>query len=692
MDKGIFITGTDTGVGKTVVSALLARYLKREGVGACVMKPIQTGALYSGDRLISQDAEFVRKAAGMSREEASSSYLHKLPLSPYAAFNSRQRKKMIKAILDAFNALRLKYEFVIVEGSGGIMAPIDTDYNMAHLAQDMGLPVIIVARPGLGTLNHTLLTIEYARASGLEVKGVIMNHAHGVKVDLSAGKNAGIIEKISGVPLIGRVPHIKGIDVERMKAGGLPGGNKIYIDTKPVINDGPVNKRGTGLLRDWDKKFIWHPFTQMRDWVEDEPLVITEGRGSYLKDSQGKWYLDGVSSLWVNVHGHRKKEIDQALRRQLNKIAHSTFLGLSNDTAILLSKRLIEIAPGDLNKVFYSDSGSTAVEAALKMAFQYWQQKEPRLKAKRKFISFVNAYHGDTVGSVSVGGIDLFHKIYRPLLFGTIKAKAPYCYRCPLGKVYPQCRLKCLKETEDILKKQHKSIAGVIIEPMAQAAAGILTQPAGYLRQLRRLCDKYDVLMILDEVAVGFGRTGRMFACEQEGVKPDILCLAKGLSAGYLPLAATLATDEIYKAFLGDYAGKKTFFHGHSYTANPLGCAAALANLEVFRKERTLETVQEKIRFLRKGLKRFYELKAVGDVRQAGLIAGIELVKNRKTKQPYKWEEKTGIRVTRQARKYGVILRPLGNVIVLFPPLSISLPELEELLDVTYRSIEEVTS
>ncbi|OGS28010.1 MAG: adenosylmethionine--8-amino-7-oxononanoate transaminase [Elusimicrobia bacterium RIFOXYB2_FULL_48_7] len=439
-------------------------------------------------------------------------------------------------------------------------------------------------------------------------------------------------------------------------------------------------------LKTWDKKYVWHPFTQMKDYEKEKPIIIEEGKGSYIKDTDGKWYIDGISSLWVNVHGHRKKELDDAIRNQLNKIAHSTLLGLGNAPSVELAKKLVEIAPKGLSKVFYSDSGSTAVEIALKIAFQYQQQTGNTRKTK--FVSFVNAYHGDTIGSVSVGGMDLFHKIYKPMLFNTIKASAPYCYRCHLGLKHPACKLKCLAGLENILKKQNREIAALIIEPLIQGAAGMLTQPKGYIRKVRELCTKYGMLMIADEVATGFGRTGTMFACQHENVTPDIMCVAKSITGGYLPLAATLTTQQIYNGFLADYSRQKTFFHGHTYTGNPLACAVAIANLELYEKEKLIPKLQGKIAFLRNELQRFHELEHVGDIRQQGMMVGIELVKNKKTKLDYAYSEKIGIRVIKEARKHGVILRPLGPVIVLMPPLSISINELKTILDGAYKSIQ----
>ncbi|MBI5043613.1 MAG: adenosylmethionine--8-amino-7-oxononanoate transaminase [Nitrospirae bacterium] len=444
-------------------------------------------------------------------------------------------------------------------------------------------------------------------------------------------------------------------------------------------------------LEGLDKKYIWHPFTQMKDWTEETPLIIEKGTGSYLIDINGKKYLDGVSSLWVTVHGHRKKEIDKAVKKQIDKIAHSTLLGLSNVPAILLAEKLIKIAPKGLTKVFYSDSGSTAVEIALKMAFQYWQQKGAEYKNKIKFISLYNAYHGDTIGSVSVGGIDLFHQIYKPLLFDSYKIESPYCYRCRFNKTYPDCNLECADYAESVIKKHADDTAALIIEPLVQGAAGMLVSPPGYLRRIRELCTRYNVLIIADEVATGFGRTGRMFACEHEDVSPDIMAVAKGITGGYLPLAATLVIDEIFNAFYGEYKDLKTFFHGHTYTGNPLASAAAIANIDLFKKEKILQKLQKKIKYLTIRLKEFKSLKHVGDIRQKGFMVGIELVKDKKTKMPYPLEEKIGIKVIKEARKYGLIIRPLGDVIVLMPPLSIKMDELKKILDVVYTCIRDVT-
>ncbi|MBM4124576.1 MAG: adenosylmethionine--8-amino-7-oxononanoate transaminase [Nitrospira sp.] len=444
-------------------------------------------------------------------------------------------------------------------------------------------------------------------------------------------------------------------------------------------------------LADWDKQFLWHPFTQMREWEQEEPVIIERGRGSYVTDTEGRRYLDGVSSLWVNVHGHRHPALDRALRAQLSRIAHSTLLGLSNPPAIRLARELVRVAPPGLTKVFYSDNGSTAVEIALKMAVQYWRQRKPKAGPKRTFLRLHLGYHGDTVGAMSVGGIDLFRERFRPLLFPTVTAEPPYCYRCPLKLTHPSCALACLDPVERLLKRRHRDLAGLIIEPLVQAAAGMVMAPPGYLARIRALCTKYGVLLIADEVATGFGRTGRMFACEHEGVTPDLMAVSKGLTGGYVPLGATLATEEIYQAFLGDFAEWKTFFHGHSYTGNPLGCAVALANLEVFRKERTLARMQPRITALRRLLRPLSKLPHVGEIRQRGFMVGIELVTDRKTRVPYKPTERIGHHIAMEARRRGMLLRPLGHVVVLMPPLSVTTAELARMVTILDKSIRTVT-
>ncbi len=413
-----------------------------------------------------------------------------------------------------------------------------------------------------------------------------------------------------------------------------------------------------------DRAYLWHPFTQQRGWVDEHPVIVERGEGTDLVDVDGNRYIDGVSSLWCNVHGHAHPRIDAAVSEQLGKVAHSTMLGLSHRSAIELAQRLVELAPPGLTRVFYSDSGSTATEIALKMAFQYWRQ---RGQERRRFVALEMAYHGDTIGAVSVGGISLFHSIYEPLLFDVARV-APG----DAGALERQ------------LREHGDEVAAVIMEPLVQGAAGMLMHPPGYLQAVRDLCDRYGVLLILDEVATGFGRTGRMFACEHEGVAPDLMCLAKGITGGYLPLAATLATEEIYEGFLGEHEEFRTFFHGHTYTGNPLACAAGVASLDVFREERTLERLQGKIRLLAESLEPVAAHPSVREVRRCGFMVGIELVE-------HPLPVRIGHQVTVEARRRGAIVRPLGDVVVLMPPLSISTTDLQRLVEITAEAIDAAT-
>jgi adenosylmethionine-8-amino-7-oxononanoate aminotransferase len=412
-----------------------------------------------------------------------------------------------------------------------------------------------------------------------------------------------------------------------------------------------------------DHEHLWHPFTQQQGWCEEEPLMVERAEGCHLIASDGRRYLDGVSSLWCNVHGHRHPGIDRAVREQLGKVAHSTMLGLSHPGAAELAARLVELAPAGLSRVFYSDSGSTAAEVALKMAFQYQQQRGGQHVRRTSFVHLRDAYHGDTIGSVSVGGIDLFHTAFRPLLFETHAAEP--------GDVAHLAR---------ILADREEEIAAVIVEPLVQGAAGMIVHPPGYLRAVRELCDHYGVLLICDEVATGFGRTGTMFACEQERVAPDLLCLAKGLTGGYMPLAATLATERIYEGFLGTAEEQRTFFHGHTFTGNPLACAAALANLDAFESERTILRLQPKIRLLGELLAEVAQMPQVSEVRGRGFMVGIDLGEHDPALR-------MGHRVTLEARKRGAIVRPLGDVVVLMPPLSIPKGDLRRLVEITTESI-----
>jgi adenosylmethionine-8-amino-7-oxononanoate aminotransferase len=438
---------------------------------------------------------------------------------------------------------------------------------------------------------------------------------------------------------------------------------------------------------EWDRAHLWHPFTQMREWLAADPLVIAAAEGNYLIDTDGRRYLDGVSSLWCNVHGHRRREIDGAIRAQLDRVAHTTLLGLASPPSAELAARLAAIAPAGLTRVFYSDAGATAVEIALKLALQYWRL---RGEDRPRFVALVDGYHGDTLGAMSVGFSESFHRFYSPLLPVT-RVPAPYV----LGRTHaltPEAALTgALAELETALARDRGRVAAVVIEPLMQGAAGMWPQPLAYLQSVRELTRRYDTLLVCDEVATGFGRTGRLFACEHAGVTPDLMTLGKGLTGGYLPLAATLATDEIFRAFLGPYEEYTAFFHGHTFTGNALACAAALASLDLFTPS-LLASLPVKAAALARALAAYVTpLPHVAEVRQCGLMIGVELMRAPERREPYAATERIGHRTILAARRRGVVLRPLGDVLVLMPPLSIDADEIETLVAVAAESISEAT-
>lgn len=450
--------------------------------------------------------------------------------------------------------------------------------------------------------------------------------------------------------------------------------------------DSESSQPDIGQLAEWDRHYVWHAFTQMQDY---DPLVIQSARGCVLTDIHGNELIDAVSSVWCNVHGHTHPLINAAISEQLNQVAHVTSLGMSNPTSIRLAQRLAEVTPEGLEHTFFSGDGASSVEVALKMAFQYWHQRKDPKPAKNTYIALGSAYHGDTLGSVSVGGVARFHEMFEPLLFNVIRVENPNTYRLPDGISQEQATPYYLAKLEETLKQHHEQVAAMVIEPLIQGAAGLIMQPEGYLRGVRELTQKYDVLLIADEVAVGFGRTGTMFACEQESVSPDIMCLAKGITGGYLAMSATIATTEIWQAFLGDPV--KTFYHGHTYAGNPLAAAAALASLDLFELEQTLANVRQREAELKQLLtSRLSDHPLVGDIRQRGLVAGIELVSNKQTRQPLDPALGIGGKVCLAAREKGVWLRPLRDTLVIMPPLSINQQQLTQIVEAIAYGLDQV--
>lgn len=444
------------------------------------------------------------------------------------------------------------------------------------------------------------------------------------------------------------------------------------------------------MSQDWlarDFKSIWHPYTQMKD-LETYPLILIEkALGLRLFDSEGRFYFDTVSSWWCNVHGHNHPAIQAAIQSQIQVLDHVLFAGFTHKPAIILAEKILNLLPHHFKKVFFSDNGSTSIEVALKMSFQYWQQVGQ--KKKTQFVSFDLAYHGDTIGAMSVGGRNIFNEIFSPLFFSSIKIPTPYCYRCPFGKKRASCQLQCADAMETIIKEHHEHIAGIILEPLLLAVGGMIVYPHDYLERVGRVARKYQIHLICDEVATGFGRTGKMFAVDHVTLKPDFVCLSKGLTSGTLPLGLTVTTDEIYRAFYDDFFKKKTFYHGHTFTANPIACSAAIASLTVFEEEQTLARIAPFIPYFQKSLEKFRRLSIVGDVRTIGLVAGIELVQNKNTQESFPVEERLGFRIYQEGLKRSLILRPLGDIVYLFLPLCITKEELDYILETCFEIIEE---
>lgn len=489
-------------------------------------------------------------------------------------------------------------------------------------------------------------------------------------------------------------------------------------------------------LAQLDHQYVWHPFTQMKDWLAREPIVITEGDGAVLRDVHGREYLDANSSIWTNLHGHKHPKINAAIRAQLEKISHSSALGFANEPASLLAEQLVsaanriddlrltidpplaqearqsEILNRKFQKVFFSDDGSTAMEVALKLCYEF--ERRVHKTEEPKFLALEGAYHGDTVGAVSLGHIDLFHKAYSGLLFKSDKVMAPYCYRCPFNRARParadareyrKCNWECVGKVAEKFaerKQAGERYAGFVFEPLMQGAAGMIPQPTGWLSRVAEIARSYGTLLIADEVMTGFGRTGEalgnpeqamlptLFASHHENVQPDFLCVAKGLTGGYLPMAATVTTQEVFNTFLGEYQEFKTFFHGHSFTSNQLGASAALSSLEILH---TTESISARVTLentLREELKTLWELNAIGDIRQVGLVVGIELVKDWKTREPFPLSERAGIRVCEAMAKLGVLTRPIGSVIVLMPPYCTTQDQARKMVAALKESVAEV--
>jgi len=688
---GVVIVGTDTGVGKTCVAAAIVRDCRLRGVAAVPWKPFATGV--EPDRITpGEDADILLRAAGWGAERLHdvSPVRLRAPLAPESS--ARLENETIEPA-EVLSRMPTEGDLLVVEGCGGLLVPIAPNYDVRDLCRDLGFPIVIVSRPALGTINHTLLTLEAARSAGLRIDGICISGCPARGIDSAAEletAHASIraIRERAGslnVYVLGRLDPLgdPGVLRRQMSVSDL---DLVAVRARDV-HDG--RDRRDALLVKSDRHTVWHPFTQMKTWMQWDPVVIERARGPWLYDTDGNRYLDGVSSLWTTVHGHREPAIDHAITSQLGRVAHTTLLGLASVSSIECAEALLNVAPKNLSRVFYSDSGSTAVEVALKMAFQRAQQIG---ETQRKlFVRFEGAYHGDTVGAVSVGGIELFHRIFGPMLFQSIAVPAPYAYRRPAGVSEADFAAQSLAAFEDVMRTRGDEIAAVVVEPVMQGAAGMIPQPPGWLPRVAAATKAAGALLVCDEVATGFGRTGKMFAVEHEGIEPDLMCVAKGLTGGYLPLAATLATERVFEAFLGEPHENRTFFHGHTYTGNPLACAAAIANLRLMQERGTADDAARKGEGL--GLlldKSLVHHPNVGDIRRRGLMVGIELVKDRATKEAFDVKQRIAWRVCDAAMERGLRIRPLGDVLVLMPPLGMEDALLNRLVEMLQHALMDV--
>ena len=663
----LFVTGTDTGAGKTVVSAGLAAALRARGIVTGALKPVATG-VPAGDA--GDDARLLAAAAGQA-PEACRLESFALPRSPVAAASAEGRLIDFDALVAAVLDRAREVEVLVVEGVGGLLVPLTADTTVATLFRRLGAHVLVVARAGLGTVSHTALTVEACRAHGLRLLGIVLDDTEGVDANFAA-ENAHQIESQCGVRVFGTIPHT-GATADTEALGQLV---EQHVDVGAVLDAASTPSSLRSAVLDADRAHAWHPFTQTVEWREEDPPVIRAGEGCWLLDEDGRRYLDGVGSLWANVHGHAHPALDRAVHEQAGLIAHSTFLGQTHAQGALLAAELVALAPAGLTRVFYSEAGAAAVEVALRVALLAQQRRGERGRAR--FISLQDAYHGDTAGAVSVGRSEPFHSGLDPLLFDSLRVASPYL----AGED------AALDELRATIERDGRSVAALVLEPRMQGAAGMLPHSDSWLRAAVAVARRAGILVVCDEVATGFGRTGDLFASAGAGVTPDILVVGKGLSGGYLPLSATLVTEELFDLFTAPYTEHRTLYYGHTYSANPLACAVARASLRLFEEEGTVERARELATRLESGLQRIRRLPSVHDARRRGVMVGVEL--RRLGGEPFPPELRVGRRVTLAARERGVIVRPLGDVVVLNPPLVMTGEEAALLLGTLEDAIESV--
>jgi adenosylmethionine-8-amino-7-oxononanoate aminotransferase len=678
MKKGIFVTGTGTGVGKTLCSAILLKLLREQGIDAVPMKPVQTG----GESDIKSQLELAGVASNPAELSLMNPYCYEPACSPHLAAQIAQRPIELSAISKALIELQSKHEFVIVEGAGGVLVPLDAEHSMVDLMIELELPVVVVASSQLGTINHTLLTLEALKSRGVSVLGLIItDHDSNAEDDFIANDNVALFERSAGFPVLMRVPYLAEIN-----------NSSIALLSETLRKKGIATKLIQALsseeldltkLRQIDHNHLWHPFTDINRFEQaSDYTVIERAQGSYLFDTTGKRHLDGISSWWCVNLGHGNKTVLSALQKRSRELQQCILGDLAHTDGVLLAEELANLLPGDLNHVFYASDGSSAVEAALKIALQYWWNKG--VEGKKRFIHLENSYHGDTLAAVSVGYIESFHASLKEIVWPNFSAPAPFTTNsCPQNCSVQDWLEQSFQPMEKLLREHSAEVAAVIVEPLCQAAGGMRIYHAEYLKKLRTVCDEVGVLLIADEIAVGFGRTGTMFACEQAGIAPDLMVLGKGLTSGMFPMSAVVATSEIYQTFRNDsnFPDKnRTFFHGHTYSGHPLAAACARATLKVFREEGILETISEKAKILSDGFKELSKLVPDSSSNSLGMIGMLSVPE-------VLGGAKFANAAAKNARSLGLFIRPLDDILYLYPPLTASKLELGQMIDILSQGI-----
>jgi adenosylmethionine-8-amino-7-oxononanoate aminotransferase len=678
------VVGTDTGAGKTVVAAAITAALRARGLAVAAVKPVATG-VEPGEA--GEDAGLLALACDRAPLDCLLDG-YRLPRSPLAAARAEQRSVDVDALVGTLRgrAAEPGLDLLVVEGVGGVLVPLTERATVRDLMRRIDARIVVVGRAGLGTIGHCALTVEACRNAGLDVAGVVLSDTDGGTDPAFAAENAAQIAAQCGVAVLGILPYLA--DTSDPAALARAAAEALDLDALEATLHGASAGAATAEVVALDRRHVWHPFTQTSEWQQEEPVVIARAEGCWLVDTQGHRYLDGVASLWANVHGHGHPRLDAALREQAGRVAHSTFLGLTHEPGARLAAELAEIAPGGLTRVFYSEAGAAAVEVGLRVALL--AQRHRGEEQRTRFVSLVEAYHGDTPGAVSVGRSDPFHRGLDPLLVDVLRVPPPHVF-VRRGIAPDQAEELSLQALRSVLAEHGNNVAALVVEPRMQGAAGMWPHADTWLQRAVHAAHAAGALVLCDEVATGFGRTGDMFASAGAGVRPDILTLGKGLTGGYLPLSATLVTEDVFDLFTSPYAEHRALYYGHTFTGNPLACAVARASLRVFEEDDTLQRARALADRLASLLAPISALPHVAQVRQRGVMAGIELCEGR-LDEPFDPGLRTGRRVVLAARRRGVIVRPLGDVVVINPPLVLDDAEASLLVEAVAESIVEVTA